>query len=160
MSDELSQSDYEAMMAEGKFPEGIVEFAELMIKDERIPEPIKEMWWGFLNKDTILTRSDGINENWEAANDFAIRRNLQLMCQPAYKNDIIEIVELDNVRRRFITQHRRSIQGFERQALMTQIRELRSNRPTPEASSGLWSGIKKKLGFGPKKEAEHGTGTG
>ena len=155
MSEEISPTEHETLMEEGKMPEGFTEFAELMIEDEGIPKDVWKGWWGFINKDTILTRSDGMHENWEASNDFAIRRNLHMMSQPAYKNDILEVVNLDNIRRRFMTQHRRSIGGFERQALMTQIRELKTNRPAMEASSGLWSGIKKKFGFGEKKEGEH-----
>jgi len=152
MSESISPTDYEAMMEEGKFPDGMSEFAELMIHDEKIPALVRKLWWGFINKDTILTRSNMKNDLWEASNDFAIRRNLHLMSQPSYKNNIEEVVNLDNIRRRFTTQHRRSHDGFERQALMTQIRELRHQTPSSDTSGGVWSGIKKKLGFGPKEK--------
>jgi len=152
MGEEVSASDYEAMMEEGRFPDGMVEFAEMMIHDERIPRDVRKLWWGFINKDTILTRSDNNDDKWSADNDFAIRRNFHLMSQPAYKNDITEMVKLDNIRRRFITQHRRSIGGFERQALMTQIKELRTNKPSDIPGTSLMASLKRKFGLGPKPE--------
>lgn len=155
VNENITPDDYAAMVDESRFLEGFTEFAELMIQDPKIPKDVKEKWWGFLSKDTILTRSDGNQENWEAANDFAIRKNLHLMSQPEYKNDIEEIVKLDNIRRRFMTQHRRSVGGFERQALMTQIKELRTNRPVSEPSRGVFGRLKGKLGFGSKKEETH-----
>jgi len=150
--------DYEE---EAGFPKGMVEFTETVIEDEKnIPPHVRSKWWGFLGKDTILTRSEDKESMWDADNDFAIRRNLHLMSQPAYKNDITELVELDNVRRRFMSQHKRSIGGFERQALMTQIRELRTNKSAAEGGGGFWQGIKGKLGFGPKSREEKYAGAG
>ena len=157
MAEEINPIDYSE---EGEFPKGMTEFAEMMVEDEKnIPAAIRSKWWGFLGKDTILTRSNSNDDIWEAQNDFAIRKNHHLMSQPYYKNDINEMVDIDNTRRRFTSQHRRSIDGFERQALMTQIRELRTNKVATESGSGFWDSVKGKLGFKAKKEGGNYAGS-
>lgn len=154
----ITAAEYEQMVGEGPLQNDMYNFAKLMIQDKKIPQKAKSKWWGFFGKDTILTRSDAKNDRWNADNDFAIRKNFEIMSKPAYKNNINEMVDLDNIRRRFMTQHRRSIGGFERQALMTQIKELRSSRGEAYQNPGLWSGIKKRLGFSEKEEGEqHGS---
>lgn len=150
MTDEITATEYDALYG-GQVPAQFHEFAKFVVEDKKIPKNVKDRWWGFLNKDTILTRSDHKNDGWAADNDFAIRKNIHLMSQPAYKNNISELVTLDNVRRRFLTQHRRSLDGFERQALTTQIKELRTNRPAESGQTGIFAGLKKKLGLGPKE---------
>ena len=149
----ISDEEEVLMREQGKFPDGMTEFAELMINDdENIKKKTSGEWWGFFGKDTILTRSDD-EDRWEAMNDFAISKNNRLMSRPYYKADINDLRDTDQVRRRFITQHRRSLAGFERQALMTQIKELRTNRPLPGESLGFFGSLKQKLGFGPKPAA-------
>ena len=154
MGEEITGFDFDAQTPEPMNLDGMTEFAEFSVEDDSIPSKVKELWWGFLGKDTILTRSDTNEDKWSADNDFAIRRNIHLMSQPAYKNDVIEMVSLDNIRRRFMAQHRRSIGGFERQALTTQIRELRTNRAVNDPGTGFFAGIKKKLGLGPSPKPQ------
>jgi len=153
MIEEMSASDYDTM--EGQpLPNDLYQFAKLMIDDPKIPKESKKKFWGFMNKDTILTNSDSREDAVTAANDYAIIRNQLIMAQTSFDVNINELINLDNARRRFLTQHKRSKNGFERQGLTTQIKEIRQNRTIGEQKSGIITGLKKKLGFGMKRQME------
>jgi hypothetical protein len=152
MSEELAGPEYDTTGS--AIDPGFVEFAELMVKDETIPLDIKDMFWGFLNKEAVLSRSDQ-KDRRRSENRYAILRNFYLMSKPQYKVDINEIIDMQNAQHRNTTKSNRSFGGFERQALTTQIKELRTPRtPDPKEKSFL-SGIKNRLGFG-HKEGEYG----
>jgi hypothetical protein len=148
----VTAAQYDAVMGEARMPGDFYEFAKLMIDDPRVNKDIKDKWWGFLNKETKLCRME-TKDRWAASNDFAIQRMFKAMSQPAYSVDINELSTLSNTRRRFMTQVNRGIGGFERQALMTQIKEFKTGAGADAINSGFWSGLKKKIGLG--KEEEH-----
>lgn len=130
--------------------QGMVQFAELMVKDETIPPNIKRMFWGFLDKETILSRSDN-KDRRRAENRFAIIRNLYMMGKPQYKIDINEIVEIQNAQQRNTIENNRSYGGFERQALTTNIKEIRTPRIQEKKDSGFFTKLGSKFGFGSKE---------
>lgn len=130
--------------------QGLVQFAELMVKDETIPANIKNMFWGFLDKETILSRSDN-RDRRRAENRFAVIRNLYMMGKPQYKIDINEIVEIQNAQQRNTIENNRSYDGFERQALTTNIKEIRTPRTVEKKDSGFFTKLGSKFGFGNKE---------
>lgn len=133
--------------------QGLVQFAELMVNDETIPPNIKSMFWGFLDKETILSRSDN-KDRRRAENRFAIIRNLYMMGKPQYRIDINELVEIQNAQQRNTIENNRSYGGFERQALTTNIKEIRVPKTQEKRDSGMFSGLMSKMGLG-NKEGKH-----
>lgn len=151
----LTQNDYDAAMGDTQLPADYTQFAELMIKDPKIPAAVKKAWWGYINQDTILSRSDK-EDKWAFQNSWVIQRNVEMMSRPAYRVDINELKSYENIRNRYTTQVNRSFGGFERQALMTQIKELRTNRTASENNPGFLTKLSKRLGFGKKEEMKNG----
>lgn len=147
MSEEFSEA-YGTTATE--WPAGMTEFAEFMVKDETVPKSMRDMFWGFLNKETTLSRSDQ-RDRRRAENRFAILRNFYMMSKPQYKVDIMEIIEIQNGQHRNTVKNNRSFGGFERQALMTQIKELRTPKAPEVHDTGFLGSIKNKLGFGSQR---------
>lgn len=148
LSDLIANESYETTGVYDQ--QGMVQFAELMVNDETIPKAIKDMFWGFLDKETILSRSDN-RDRRRAENRFAIIRNLYMMGKPQYKIDINEIVEIQNAQQRNTIENNRSYDGFERQALTTNIKEIRTPRLAEKKDSGFFTKLGSKFGFGNKE---------
>lgn len=152
---EMPPGDYSGGMGPDFMPPGFVEFAEMMVEDQQIPEEAKRVMWGFLNKGTTLGRAD-FNDRKRAENRFIIMRNMMIMSRPHYEVDIVKIMGFQNAQNRHTTEVNRSINGFERQALTTQIRQVITNRQGggDAKDAGLFAKAKKMLGFGDNREAD------
>ena len=156
----MEREDVEIDLEQQPSVDGMREFAELMVKDdENIPNKIRSDLWGFINKGSILSRSDDKDKR-RFENRFCIARNLLLMMQPANDVTLEMLLEYHNTQNSNTVSGNRSYKGFERGMLATQIREIRQNRIDAPASGGILSGLKTKLGFGPKKEREGGENAG
>jgi hypothetical protein len=154
MNEEISPEEYAAMQSDMQGSEGFVEFAELMVEDPKIPEKASKDFWGFLNKETILSRTD-TNDRRRSENRFAIQRNLNMMSMPHYKVDINKLKMFQNIQQRNTTEVNRSYGGFERDRLAMQIREIRTNKSdTSDGGNSFWKGIKKKFGIGGDERAD------
>ena len=130
-------------------------FAQEMVNsDSQIPEHVRDLWWGHLGKDSILTKTNTTDE-WQTANDYSIARNYQNMSIPAYTRNIKQMAMNEQIRRRIMLQSKRSHDGFERTSLTTQVKELITKKALGPSGPGLWGSFKSKLGFGEKKESEH-----
>jgi hypothetical protein len=127
--------------------ENMRDFADLMLEKDEIPGDIAKDWWGFLNNDNVLTRSSSVEDRQRAMNHFHIMENIRMMSMPHYKVDIESIKTNMNVQKRFFDRQSRSIDGFERTALTTQVREIKTT-PTPQKSGSFLKGIAKKFGLG------------
>jgi hypothetical protein len=147
MSEPMTPDEYAAMQSGGELPGDYVEFAKLMVHDKRIPKDVKDDFWGFINKETILSKTDD-GDRRRAENRFIILRNLKLMSEPYYKIDIDKIKSFQNVQQRNSTQILRSHQGFERSALTTQIKQVITNQKKDYDRNGnMFSGLMKKMGI-------------
>ena len=152
---EITPEMYDAQQMDQQLPEGFEKFAKLMIIDKKIPKEAQDDYWGFINKETILSRS-GIKDLRRAENRFTILRNLDLMSKPYYKNDINKLKFYQNMQNRNTIEKSRSIDGFERQSLTTQIRQfITSQGISTGSNNGFWSGLKNKLGIsGDEKRSD------
>ncbi len=143
-----------AMLQDNSQVNNFVEFAEMMVHDdENIPLWARKEFWGFINKENVLSRSND-KDRRRSENRFRILSNLDMMSHPAYHLTIKRIRDLQNVMHRNTIETNRSLDGFERQALTTQIKQIITNaRPDSLPDNSFMGKVKKKLGFG-KKDGE------
>ncbi len=144
--DEFNAFDLKLLGGEAK------EFAVFSVEDnENIPSSVRSDLWGFINKGAVLSKStDKDRKRFE--NRMAIARNLQLMMIPQNEITLKQLLEFQNVQQKNTIQTNRSMDGFERLALTTQIRELKSTKLPEPHKRGPIDMFKKALGMGPKKE--------
>lgn len=152
----MDESLYEAeelasALQEAQTGADFVKFARLMVEDQTIPMSVRHDYWGFLNKERILTIS-GDKDRIRSENRLCILRNLEMMGMPHYSVDITMIREFQNTQNRNTIQTSRSVNGFERQALTTQIKQIITNKDATRQEKGFLTGLKRKLGFGKKPE--------
>ena len=126
---------------------------EMLDSSSEISDEIRKDNFGFLGKDTILTKLEG-DDKWQTANDIAISRNYNIMSVPAYAKNIGEMVLNEQVRRRMVCQAKRAGAGFERTSLTTSVKEIKTSPLPREVNSGIISSLKNKLGIGDKSGQE------
>ena len=119
---------------------------EMLDSSDEISEDVRQRQFGFLGKDTILTKFNS-EDTWQTANDIAIARNYDIMSVPAYAKNISEMVANEQIRRRMMCQSKRGGGGFERTSLTTSVREVKTSPLPREVNSGIIAGLKKKLGM-------------
>ena len=119
---------------------------EMLDSGDEIPDEVRQRQFGFLGKDTILTKFDS-EDTWQTANDIAIARNWDIMSVPAYSKNINEMVDNEQVRRRMMCQSKRGSGGFERTSLTTSVKEIKTSPLPREVGGGIVAGLKRKLGM-------------
>lgn len=136
-------------------PDMSKEFAEFMVvDDENIPDDVRSSLWGFICKDNILSRSND-KDRKRFENRMCIARNLKMMMMPSHEITMKELLDFANTQNRNTIQVNGSIGGFERQALTTQIKELRQARLPSMPQSGMLDSLKRRLGFNDKQPTQN-----
>lgn len=153
MTDQNQLRPEELAMAMDGQPEAnnFVEFADRMLEESNIPKDVRSGYWGFINNGRVLTISND-KDRIRSENRLCILRNLYFMGMPQYKINITMLREFSNTQNMNTINTSRSVNGFERQALMTQIKQLITSRDETKQEKGFLAGFKKKLGLGPKEE--------
>lgn len=154
MESQLRPEEMAMALQEQPDANSFVEFADRMLEEYNIPKEVRGQYWGFINNGRVLTISNE-KDRIRSENRLCILRNIMFMSMPQYKITIDMIREFSNTQNMNTINTSRSINGFERQALTTQIRQIITNRDETKMEKGFFTGLKKKLGFG-KKEEQYG----
>ncbi len=148
---DISPDVYAAMQG-GEMPQDFVNFAKFVVEDKKIPLEAKKEFWGFINKESVLTITDQ-KDRRRVENRYAILRNYMIMGQPYYKIDIKSLQNFQNIQHRNTVEASRSRGGFERDRLAMSIKEVRTTRLDPDSNKpGFFKGVASKLGFGGEPE--------
>ena len=122
---ELSELDLLEKLLKEESPtqhESFRRFAEFLTKEDVIPEPIRKIFWVSYSKELPLTNIKREDVS-KLVNDFDDAVTAYVMSLPSGAYTFQDEFHLSQLRLKFVVKTMRSVEGFERRMLATQIKQ-------------------------------------
>lgn len=120
-------------------------YIQYITEDKSIPENIKNLFWAFSDKENVLSnlKEEDIRR---IMNDLEICYNFEIMKMPPYKYSFQIEQQFWQFKAKLLLKLKRSQDGFERKAQMTQVKELHTDSNQQQNRGGVVGTISRLLG--------------
>ena len=102
-------------------PRTDLKLAKFLVRDQSIPDDIKDIFWSVADKEIVLAKLRGREDEANLKNKFAILKNLLIMSIPPQDITLDFIRDIENLGTKWEIKMTRADEGFERQQLNTSI---------------------------------------